>query len=135
MRVSFVIMITRSSPMVGGYNFKGGCMKKLLLALLVLGVTGANAMGSWNNNSLLGTRTATQAPVRNPSADAGWTNDTMLGTRSSTMTPAGDINQVNPQAVDTGWNNQGLLGTTNMNTGTQSVAPSVDAGWSLQDLQ
>lgn len=109
-------------------------MKKLLVALLVLGVSNAFAMGSnWNDNgALLGNRSAVQAPVRNPAVDAGWTNGGLLGTRSSTVVPAASVNA---PAVDAGWNDQDLIGRRNFNSNSQTVVPSVDAGWSLQDLQ
>lgn len=94
-------------------------MKKLLVALLVLGVSNAFAMG----------------------VDAGWTNESLFGNRPVVQAPvASEVNPVNQPAVDAGWNEMGLgINRSNVNrpyiNAPATSQESVDAGWNLQDLR
>ncbi len=94
-------------------------MKKLLLCLLVLGVSGAYAM-----------------------VDAGWSEQDLLGTRTATQSSVQSMNPVNPPQVDASWKDQDLLGSKPMNSNPSATydqrptnMPSVDSRWSIQDLQ
>lgn len=94
-------------------------MKKLLVALLVLGVSNAFAMG----------------------VDAGWTNESLFGSRPVVQTPvASEVNPVNQPAVDAGWNQTGLgINRSNVNrpyiNAPAQPVESVDSSWNIQDLR
>lgn len=93
-------------------------MKKLLVALLMLGASNAFSMG----------------------VDAGWTNQSLLGNRPVVQTRT-ETTSRNARPIDADWDaqglgiNQGVQDNRAYNNAPAQPVESVDASWNIQDLR